>query len=166
VEQPLPIPVTDRIAVRSVRRTDAERWIDLRAALWPDQPREELAREALAHLDGRGFMLEAVLVAVDARDALVGFAELSLRPYAEGCVTTPVAFVEGWFVAAERRGSGVGRALMTAAEAWARGRGCRELASDTTLDNTASAAAHQALGFEEVEQIRCFRKALPPEPAR
>ena len=60
----------------------------------------------------------------------------------------------------EARGRGVGRALVAAAEAWARGRGCTEFASDALLDNATSAAAHKALGFEEVEQIRCFRKTL------
>jgi methyltransferase (TIGR00027 family) len=140
-----------------------ERWVDLRHALWPDQPRDELAAEARAYLAGHGFMLETVLVAVDETTAIAGFAELSLRPYAEGCATTPVAFLEGWFVAPEMRGRGAGRALVRAAEAWARARGCREMASDTTLDNTSSAAAHAALGFEEVEQIRCFRKSLGPD---
>jgi len=148
--------------IRRVERRDAGGWIDLRHALWPDQPREELAAEAHAYLDGRGFMLETVLVAVDETnaDGVVAFAELSLRPYAEGCSTTPVGFLEGWFVLPEWRGRGVGRALVAAAEAWARGRGCREFASDTTIDNTSSAAAHAALGFEEVERIRCFRKPL------
>jgi aminoglycoside 6'-N-acetyltransferase I len=146
--------------VRPVTSADLERWADLRHALWPDQPRHELAAEARAFLDGHGFMLEVVLVAVDPADQVVGFAELSLRPYAEGCTTTPVGFLEGWFVAPEWRGRGVGRTLIAAAEAWARTRGCREFASDTNLDNGASAAAHAALGFEEVEQIRCFRKDL------
>ncbi len=146
--------------IRPVVRAEFERWVDLRSALWPDQPRAELAAEAAAHLDGRGFMLEAVLVAVTEDGDVAGFAELSLRPYAEGCSSTPVGFLEGWFVAPERRGRGIGRALVAAAEDWARGRGCREFASDTTIDNTASAAAHAALGFEEVEQVRCFRKAL------
>jgi aminoglycoside 6'-N-acetyltransferase I len=146
--------------VRAVTPADLERWADLRQALWADQPRDELAAEAGAYLDGRGFMLEAVFVAVDETDRAVGFAEISLRPYAEGCTTTPVGFLEGWFVAPEWRGRGVGRALTAAAEEWARGRGCREFASDTTLDNVSSAAAHEALGFEEVEQLRCFRKAL------
>jgi aminoglycoside 6'-N-acetyltransferase I len=146
--------------VRPVTRADLDRWVDLRCALWPDQPRSELAAEAGAYLDGRGFMLETVLVAVTPDGAVAGFAELSLRPYAEGCTTTPVGFLEGWFVAPARRGLGIGDALVAAAEDWARGRGCREFASDTTVDNTASAAAHAALGFEEVEQIRCFRKAL------
>jgi aminoglycoside 6'-N-acetyltransferase I len=38
--------------------------------------------------------------------------------------------------------------------------GCSEFASDALAENTASAAAHRALGFEEVEVIRCFRKRL------
>jgi aminoglycoside 6'-N-acetyltransferase I len=53
-----------------------------------------------------------------------------------------------------------GRALVAAAEAWARGMGCGEFASDALADNTASRAAHHALGFEEVEVRRCFRKSL------
>ena len=53
----------------------------------------------------------------------------SLRPYAEGCATTPVAFLEAWFVSPERRRRGVGRALVATAEAWARGRGCHEFAN-------------------------------------
>jgi aminoglycoside 6'-N-acetyltransferase I len=154
------VTTTSSWRIRAVETGDVERWIDLRHALWPDEPREELAAEARAYLNGRGFMLECVLAAVDAAGTVVGFAELSRRPYAEGCVTTPVAFLEGWFVVPERRGLGAGRALVAAAEAWARSRGCREFGSDTTIDNTASAAAHAALGFEEVERIRCFRKAL------
>ena len=132
----------------------------MRHALWPDAAREELGAEADAHLRGEGFMLETVLVAEGSDGALAGFAELSLRPYAEGCTTSPVAYLEGWYVEPAHRGRGVGGALVAAAEAWARTRGCREFASDAVLDNHASAAAHAALGFEEVEQIRCFRKPL------
>jgi len=148
------------LTVRPVSAADRDRWAAMRHALWPDADREELAAEADAYLSGKGFLLETVLVAVAADDAVVGFAELSLRRYAEGCSSSPVAYLEAWFVEAEWRGRGVGRALVAAAEAWARGRACREFASDATLDNSASAAAHAALGFEEVEQIRCFRKPL------
>lgn len=148
------------VTVRPISPIDRDRWIDLRAALWPDPPREELAAEADAFLTGGGFMLEAVLVACNSGGMMIGFAEMSLRPFAEGCTTTPVAYLEGWYVIPEQRGRGVGRTLVRAAEHWAAARGCRELASDTTMDNTASAAAHAALGFEEVEQVRCFRKSL------
>ncbi len=51
-------------------------------------------------------------------------------------------------------------ALIHAPEAWALTQGCTEFASDALLTNDVSAAAHQALGFAEVEQIRCFRQAL------
>jgi aminoglycoside 6'-N-acetyltransferase I len=146
--------------VRAVTPEDLDRWADMRHGLWPDQPRADLAAEAATFFRGRAFMLEAVLVAVDPAGAVVGFAEISRRPYAEGCATTPVAYLEGWFVETAYRGRGAGRALVDAAEAWARDRGCNEFASDALADNTVSAAAHAALGFEEVEQIRCFRKDL------
>ncbi len=107
-------------------------------------------------------MPEAVLVAVEAgpRPVLVGFAEVSRRAYAEGCETSPVGFLEGWYVVPERRRQGVGRSLVAAAEAWAWALGCREFASDAVAENTQSTTAHRALGFEEVVVIRCFRKDL------
>ncbi len=61
-----------------------------------------------------------------------------------------------------RRRRGVGRALCEAFEAWARDRGCRELASDTWPENAASIAAHRRLGFEEVDRVVTFRKPLGP----
>ena len=91
---------------------------------------------------------------------LVGFAELSLRPYAEDCRTSPVAFLEGWYVAPSMRRRGVGRALVRAAEEWGRAQGCREFGSDTQFDNSASIAAHLALGFDDAGALRSFRKDL------
>jgi aminoglycoside 6'-N-acetyltransferase I len=100
-----------------------------------------------------------VLVAEDA-GKLIGFAEVGTRAYAEGCETSPVGFLEGWFVEEHARGSGVGRALVGAAEAWARRRGLTEFGSDTWLDNEASIQAHQALGFAMTERLVCFLKRL------
>jgi aminoglycoside 6'-N-acetyltransferase I len=152
------------IQVRHVEPADGDAWRALRAALWPDDDEgsAEVAR-FFAEPDQRGGLLpEAVLVAVegDASATLVGFAEVSRRAYAEGCETSPVGFLEGWYVVPARRSQGVGRALVAAAEAWARDLGCREFASDTLADNESSARAHRALGFDEVEVIRCFRKVL------
>jgi aminoglycoside 6'-N-acetyltransferase I len=158
------------VRIRQVEPADSAQWLALRAALWPDENAAELAVEVarfFAEPSAQpGAMLEAVLVAVDSDEPaarLIGFAELSRRPYADGCATSPVGYLEGWYVRPEQRGRGVGRALVAAAEAWARAQGCHELASDTELENTRSAAAHRALGFEEVTVLRCFRKALAPE---
>jgi aminoglycoside 6'-N-acetyltransferase I len=91
---------------------------------------------------------------------LCGFIEVSLRNYAEKCKTSPVAYIEGWYVDAESRRRTLGTRLMQAAEAWARNQGLKEIASDTQIENAGSIQAHTSLGYEEVERIVCFRKAL------
>lgn len=149
-----------RPEVRPARPEDAGEWALLRQALWPAESAHELAAEAEAFFTSGDPLLRAVLLVETGDGALAGFAELSLRPYAEDCKTSPVTFLEGWYVLPSARRQGVGRALVAAAEVWAREQGCREFASDTELDNTESAAAHRALGFEDAGAIRCFRKDL------
>jgi aminoglycoside 6'-N-acetyltransferase I len=156
----------NRWLVRPVEPRDAAQWIQLRDALWPEEGDSTHAAEVARFLEhpgpGLGAMPEAVFVAVDAKHPTVlrGFAEVSRRAYAEGCETSPVGFLEGWYVVPEYRRQGMGRALVRMAEGWARGKGCREFASDALADNQISAQAHRALDFEEVEVIRCFRKEL------
>ncbi len=89
-----------------------------------------------------------------------GFAESTVRAYSDGCGRGPVAHLEGWFVAAHRRGQGLGRRLVQAVEAWGRAQGCDRLGSDAYADNTASRAAHRALGFAEIEVLVHFCKPL------
>jgi aminoglycoside 6'-N-acetyltransferase I len=146
--------------IRAIELRDRQTWAQMRAALWPDEDADHLAHETLLHFGEGTKPPQTVLVAQAADGRLVGFLELSLRAYAEGCATSPVPFVEGWYVAAEARHQGVGRRLVDAAQDWARLRGFTEIASDATLDNAMSHAAHAALGFEEVERIVCFRKTL------
>lgn len=125
----------------------------MRTALWPDHTAAD--RDAwLARPDA------VVLVAEREPGRLVGFAELGLRSYADGCDSSPVPYLEGWWVDTAARRQGVGRALMAAAEAWARAQGYAELASDTPITNLVSRAAHARLGFVEVERAVLFRKAL------
>ena len=149
------------IHVRAVRKDDAEVWRRMRVALWPDGGQSH-AREIEEFFAGTLHMPLEVLLALDEGGAGLGFAELSIRPYAEDCVTDRVAYLEGWYVVPDARRQGIGRALVSAAEEWARGQGCTEFGSDALLDNEVSAAAHHALGFVETVQIRCFRKALEP----
>ncbi|MEX0692060.1 MAG: aminoglycoside 6'-N-acetyltransferase [Gemmatimonadales bacterium] len=144
--------------MRSATPADAPAWLAMRIALWPESP-EDHAPEIEKYFGGELRMPAEVLLAFDG-DRAVGLVELSFRPYAEGCVTDPVAYLEGWYVVPEARRLGVGRVLMVAAEDWARGQGCTEFASDALVDNAISWKAHLALGFAETEVIRCFRKGL------
>ncbi len=94
----------------------------------------------------------------------VGFIELALRPYATSCDSSPVPYVEGWFVEANDRARGIGKALMQIAETWARDGGFTELASDALLDNDASLRAHLRCGFAVTQRMVMFRKSLTAEP--
>jgi aminoglycoside 6'-N-acetyltransferase I len=129
----------------------------MRLALWPDADLAELRAEALAWDEANGI----ALIALDDDGRAIGLAEATLRhDYVNGTGSSPVGFLEAWYVAADHRGRGVGRALISEVEAWTRERGCSELASDALFDNTASHAAHAACGFEETERVVYFRKVL------
>ena len=152
------------MTIRPVTKADRSAWERMRQALWPSEPGEH-AREIERFFAGGVREPLQVLVASDEREGAVGFVELSIRAYAEGCVTDRVAYVEGWYVEPSARGKGVGAALIKAAESWARLEGCVEIASDTELENVGSAAAHRALGFVDTGTIRCFKKVLAAQPA-
>ena len=147
--------------VRAAKPADASAWLQLRHALWPEGSVAEHGEEIDRYFAG-SFPRNpwAVFLAEDDDEWAIGLVELSLRPYAEGCRTTPVAYLEGWFVVPEARGRGVGRALVETAESWARSQGCTEMGSDTSLDNDVSRASHLSLGFTDEGTVRCFRKEL------
>ena len=131
----------------------------MRQALWPGADAGELAEEVMAYFAGRGPL--SMVMLCEAEDAApIGMIELSLRSHADGCRSSPVPFVEGWYVAPDARRQGVGAALMAATEAWARAGGYSELASDTELDNEAGNRAHAGCGFEEIGRAVKFRKSL------
>lgn len=144
--------------VREARPEDAAAWERMRQALWPSPPGEHAAEiEAFFRGDRRN--PAEVLIVWREMDP-IGFAELSIRLYAEDCYSGRVAYLEGWYVEPRARRRGAGAALVRAAKEWGRSRGCTELASDTDLGNAASAAAHLACGFTETRRIICFRKTL------
>jgi aminoglycoside 6'-N-acetyltransferase I len=145
--------------IQPAEPADATDWERMRQALWPSVPGEH-AGEIAAFFTGDRRNPAEVLLAFDDAGRALGFAEASIRPYAEECYSGRVAFLEGWFVEEGHRRRGVGAALVAAVEQWGRDQGCTELGSDTAIDNLASAAAHRAVGFTEVGQIRCFRKPL------
>lgn len=143
--------------VRLLEAADVKAWIELRWKLWPDEP------IAATEAEGRAALVAEpplVVFVAEASGRLIGFLELSLRSFAEGCTSTPVPYVEGWYVEHGWRRSRCGSALMHAAEDWCRERGFTEMGSDTDAANWVSRAAHLALGFDEVQALIAFRKPL------
>jgi aminoglycoside 6'-N-acetyltransferase I len=126
-------------------------------ALFPSATAAEHEREIGARLA----QTDAAFFVAERGDGTVcGFVEVGTRPYVDGCDSSPVGYVEAWFVEPEMRRGGVGRALLGAAEEWARALGLSEIASDTQLVNETSRRAHLRSGYAEVDRIIQFRKAL------
>lgn len=147
----------DAMDIRRAKFEDAQAAASLALLLWPEHTLRDLAEEMT---DIIGSDEAAVFLLL--RDAVpIGFAQCQLRhDYVEGTQTSPVGYLEGVFVRAEYRGRGYGRRLTEACEGWARTMGCKEFASDCTLDNAQSLAFHLASGFREAGRIICFTKAL------
>ncbi|HEY2469831.1 MAG TPA: GNAT family N-acetyltransferase [Terracidiphilus sp.] len=149
--------------IREARSGDEMELAAMMASLWPDgSVREHKAdAEGLIRTRMSGTLPGTFFVAVGNDEKLVGFIQVGIRSHADGCDTgRPVGFVEGWFVEEGRRGTGIGRNLMQAADEWAREMRCREMASDALLDNQESQQAHGAVGFEVVDRCVHFRKML------
>ncbi len=149
--------------IRRAEPWDAEELAALRYDLWPESSIGEHARELTDWLGGKapGTLPSVILLAQEPDGRIVGFLEAGLRSHADSCdVSHPVGYVEGWYVAPAYRRKKIGARLLAEAEDWARRQGCREMASDTGLENTDSQRVHGALGFEEVERSVLYRKTL------
>ena len=136
------------MSVRPSRPEDLAGVTAMMRALWPTSEAYDFGDESIF-----------VWQRDDAR-GLGGFISFSVRPWADGCESAPVPYIEGWWVDPDLRGAGVGRALVTAVELWCIDHGYRELGSDVELDNDVSLRAHAALGFEPTLKLQFFRKKL------
>ena len=146
------------MSIRRVRPEDLDSWLSMRLVLWPETNPDQHRKEIEKVLSNPNRF--AVFVCEDGQSNLAAFAEVSLREWAEGCLSSPVGYLEGWYVAESFRRKGVGRALLSASEKWARSQGCTEMASDTDLGNEESETAHKKLGFEIAGRVVTFRKNL------
>lgn len=135
-------------------------WLSLRRQLWPEGSQEEHLAEMQAFIDQPGSFFQLIAYTADRQPA--GFVEAALRTdYVNGTESSPVAFVEGIYVAPPYRRKGIGTLLVAAVVSWAKACACTELASDALLDNETSQAMHRALGFEETERVVFYRKLIP-----
>jgi aminoglycoside 6'-N-acetyltransferase I len=147
-----------QLIVRPVADKDLSEWFRLRRQLWDATSDDDHKTEMLDIVDHTETQL--VVVADAGNGKLAGFLEASIRPFVEDCETDNVGYLEGWFVDAEYRNKGIGRALVTAAEEWARSKGATEMASDAELGNDPSLSAHLKLGYEETSRLVHLRKEL------
>ena len=88
------------VHIRQAEPTDGDQLARLREALWPETLATEHACELEPILAGEtpGSMPLVNFVAETADGRLSGFAEVDLRPHADGCnPARPVGYLEGWY---------------------------------------------------------------------
>jgi aminoglycoside 6'-N-acetyltransferase I len=145
------------ITIRKMGLSDRGGWKRMRKALWPDCPenRHELEIDQILSANG------IVLVAESSSQGLVGFAEISIRTdQVEGTTTTPIPYLEGWYVDPAFRKQGIGKALIRSAEDFAVQAGFSEMAGDAQVNNLTGIDIHKHLGFREVGRTVHFVKLL------
>ena len=128
----------------------------MRAALWPSACHEDHFAELgefFAKSSFQGWIARE-------NEMTIGFAEASIRAFASGWDSQPVAFVEGLRVVDSFRRKNVSRFLIEAIEGWAKSQGLFELGFDDLLENTLSHECHKKWGFEERKRVVCYRKQL------
>jgi GNAT superfamily N-acetyltransferase/catechol 2,3-dioxygenase-like lactoylglutathione lyase family enzyme len=149
-----------QLEIRTYRASDWDEWLRMNRALFPGfnlESDEAEMRATIARYDAAVFVLDRG----DGR--LGGYVEVGERSIADGCESSPVGYIEAWYVDPDVRRSGYGRALLERAEQWALGRGRTEMASDALIDNDVSHRAHKQSGYEEVDRVITYRKSLGGE---
>jgi aminoglycoside 6'-N-acetyltransferase I len=147
-----------RYSVRPLQEKDLNEWLRLRKLLWDATSESDHKAEMVDIIDHPDSQF--VLVAEKEPGKLIGFLEVSIRPFVEDCETDHVGYLEGWYVEPEVRGRGIGRELVRIAEQWAKSKGCEEMASDAEIGNELSLAAHLGLGYSETSRLVHLRKEL------
>lgn len=145
-----------RVTVRTARKADKEQWLALRCKLWQDGTADEHSRDIDNDIKDP---VRECFVALKGKE-MVGFLESSLRSIADNCCSSPVGYIEGWYVVPTARRKGVGAKLVKAAEAWARKKGCVDMASDAHATNRRSITAHKRLGYTAHKPVIRFSKRI------
>lgn len=144
--------------VRPFSEEDLAEWFRLRSLLWDEVAEEDHRSEMLDIVEHPETQL--VIVAERSDGGLAGFLEASIRPFVEDCLSDSVGYLEGWYVDTDFRRQGIGRAMVSAAENWARSKGCIEMASDAEIGNDQSIAAHLNLGYGISSRLVHLRKDI------
>ena len=140
--------------VRRATPADAPRLAALSGELgYPASP-EEIARR-LAELAGRADAL--ILVAELAPGDLVGWIHGSDQLLLESGRRCELV---GLVVDPRARGRGVGRRLVAEIEAWAAGRGIRQMAVRSNVTRVESHPFYERLGYSRVKTQHAYRKRL------
>ena len=87
----------------------------------------------------------------------IGLVELSLRNIVDGCLSSPVPYLEGLYLTEATRGKGFGTEVIDIIKTWCVQQGYTELATDAELTNVRAQHFYEKIGFEKVDRIVEYR---------
>jgi len=143
-----------------ISKKDFNEWLTMGLALWPHYKKKKNELKKIFEKIIKS-PKETFFLCKKKDNKSVAFINISLRSdYVSGSTTSPVGYVEGIYVKPEYRKQGLAKELIRIAEQWALKKGCKELGSDTELDNINSQKFHKNLGFKEVNKVVSFIKTI------
>lgn len=143
--------------IEKANKTNLDDLTNLAVKLWPDNNWSDLRVEFEQLLDST----KDIVYLAKVESNYIGFIHISLRhDYVEGSNSSPVGYVEGIYVDENHRNKGIAMMLVKEGEVWAKSLGCKEIASDTEIDNYGSQEFHKSIGFKEAGIIVAFIKEL------
>lgn len=137
--------------------TDTLIWGKMRHELWDQISTDEHLLDIKRILNGRK---RKGWIALLPNQFPAGFAEISMRDYANGCRAQPVPSLEGIWVIKPYRRQGVGFSLVKTIKIDSQEQEVTELCSSAHIENTVSHSAHQSWGFDETDHVAFFRASL------
>lgn len=169
---PAPLRAAGGLTVREATTRDLDAVVRLRLALlreYPDHPvygrlradASVRARELFA-AQLRSTMETIMLAFMD--DEVTGILRCVESMGSPLLEPARYAYISSVYVLPERRRQGVLRALLAAAERWARARGLDQMRLHNVAGSELAEPAWSALGFDVVEQVRL--RTLSPSPGR
>ncbi|RJQ70305.1 MAG: GNAT family N-acetyltransferase [Desulfobacteraceae bacterium] len=90
----------------------------------------------------------------------IGLVELSLRNIVDGCLGSPIPYLEGLYLDEEERSKGRGSEVIEMIKRWCQSNGYSELATDVELTNIRAQKFYEKLGFEQVDRVVEYRLEL------
>jgi GNAT superfamily N-acetyltransferase len=140
--------------IRPATLGDVAELVDLNDQLGYPTRELELSERLAPILDSRE---DAVLVALGEREQLIGWIHVAIE---RGLEASHVAGLRGLVVDEAHRSGGVGRALLRAAESWARAHGCTVVTVRSRVARERAHRFYQREGYARVKTSHVFCKPL------
>ena len=133
-----------------IYRTDFTAWEQMRKAIYSSVD-DKLNRQEMENIfDSDEWSCQFI---EEESGQKIGLVEVSARNIVDGCLSSPVAYLEGLYLKPKYRNQGIGKQVVQMIMRWCSENGFTELATDTELRNEKAQHFYMSLGFKETDRV-------------